>query len=149
MSRRTSRRRRHSARLLARRRSRVRPAAEDVASATCIDQGTPPPPLACATWASSCFASVFSPLFRSFTFPACHFVAKLCTRFVYEAPDATIGDVPECGFEKIFRNVEKCASGVSSLECVDAVVEGTLRMSFENSASACVFVVSHLTSCHA
>src|SRR5207245_1647011 len=112
MSRRTRRRCRHSARLLARRRSVVRPAAEGVASATCIDQGTPPPPPACATWASSCFASVFSPPARSFTLPACHFSTKFCTRFVYDWPDAMIGDVPECGFAKIFRNVEKRASGV-------------------------------------
>ena len=55
-----------------------------------------PPPLAWATCASSCLSSVVSPACRSSTFPACHFVMKLATRFSYETPDAVIGDVSEC-----------------------------------------------------
>ena len=81
--------------------------------------------------------------------PACHFVTNVWTRFVNEAPDAMIGDVPDFGFAKIFRNGAKCASGMSSFECVDAVVDGTLRNPFESSASACVFVVRYLTRSHA
>ena len=68
---------------------------------------------------------------------------------MYDAPDAMIGDVDDFGLANILRNVEKCASGISSFECVDAEVDGTLRSPFESSASACVFVVSHLTSSHA
>ena len=72
------------------------------------------------------------------TFPACHCVMKLWTRFVYDTPEAMIGEVADLGFEKIFRNGAKCESGISSFECVDAEVEGTFRSPFESSASACV-----------
>ena len=68
---------------------------------------------------------------------------------MYDTPDAVIGDVPDSGLAKIFRNVAKCASGMISFECVDAVVDGTLRSPFESSASACVFVVRYLTRSHA
>src|SRR5262249_22706593 len=74
---------------------------------------------------------------------------KLWTAFVYETPDAVIGDVLDSLFAKIFRNVAKCSSGVSSFECVDAVVDGTLRRPFESSASACVLVVRQFTRSHA
>src|SRR6476659_1434453 len=83
--------------------------------------GTPPPPLACFTCASSCLSRSLRPAGRSFTLPACHFVTNVWTRFVSEAPDAMIGDVPDLGFAKIFKNGAKCASGMSSFECVDAV----------------------------
>ena len=76
-------------------------------------------------------------------------MAKFCTAFVYDTPDASIGDVPDFGFAKILRNVAKCASGTISVECVDATVDGTFLIALENSASACVFVVTHLTKSHA
>ena len=81
--------------------------------------------------------------------PACHFVAKFCTAFVYETPAAVIGDVDEYLFPNMCRNVAKCASGVSSFDVRDAVVDGTLRRPFESSASACVFVVRYFTRSHA
>src|SRR5919202_871190 len=62
---------------------------------------------------------------------------------------AMIGDVPDLGFLKIFRNVAKWASGVSSLDVVDSVVEGTLRRPLDSLASAWVSVVSHFTSAQA
>ena len=60
-----------------------------------------------------------------------------------------IGEVDEYLFAKIFRNVAKCASGVSSFDVSDAEVEGTLRKPFESSASACVFVVRYFVRAHA
>src|SRR2546428_613032 len=39
--------------------------------------GTPPPPLACLTCASSCLSRSANPPARSFTLPACHLVAKV------------------------------------------------------------------------
>ena len=60
-----------------------------------------------------------------------------------------IGIVVECGLVKIFRNVVKCASGISSGDFDELAVDGTLRMSFENCASAWSFVVRYLTSSHA
>ena len=50
---------------------------------------------------------------------------------------------------KIFVNVAKFASGFSSGERAAAAVDGTLRMPFENIASAWVLVVRYLTSFHA
>src|SRR5262245_33617374 len=82
----------------------------------------PPPPCvyppACFTIASSCLSRFCSPPCSSCTWPACHFVAKFWTRFVYATPAAVIGEVVECGFEKIRRNVAKCASGLSRGERV-------------------------------
>src|SRR5437588_854781 len=101
------------------------------------------------TCGSRCLSRSPSPAERSFTLPACHLVTNVCTRFVYEAPEAMIGEVDDFGFAKIFRKVEKCVSGISSFECVDADVDGTFRRPFDSSASACVFVVSHLTRSHA
>ena len=60
-----------------------------------------------------------------------------------------IGTVVECLLLKIVRNVLKRASGMSSGDFDELAVDGTLRMSFENCASAWSFVVSHLTSSHA
>src|SRR5207302_7697228 len=82
------------------------------------------------------------------TWPACHFVKKFCTRFVYAEPEAMIGEVPECGFAKIFRNVANFASGLISGDVSEAFVVGTLRMSFENCARKWLFVVRYLTSAH-
>src|SRR5581483_6028543 len=110
--------------------------------------GTPPPPV-CFTIASSCLSSEERPEARFETLPACHFVAKFWTAFVYETPAAVIGEVLEYGLPKIFRNVAKCASGVSSFDVSEAVVDGTLRSPFDSFASACVFIVRYLTRFHA
>ena len=72
-----------------------------------------------------------------------------CTAFVYETPDAVIGDVPDFGFAKIFRNVAKCASGMISFDVSDDLVVGTFRRPFDSSASAWSFVVRYLTSAQA
>ena len=63
--------------------------------------------------------------------------------------DNRIGVVCDFGFAKIFVNVAKCASGFSSFDTAAALVEGTLRMPFENCASAWLFVVRYFVSCHA
>jgi hypothetical protein len=62
-------------------------------------------------------------------------VKKLCTALVYACPEARIGEVFDLGFAKIFRNVEKCASGTISFECSELWVVGTLRRPFESTAS--------------
>ena len=60
-----------------------------------------------------------------------------------------IGDVLECEFPKIFRNVAKFGSGLITGEFSDAFVVGTFRMRFENFARKVGFVVRYLTTCHA
>ena len=64
-------------------------------------------------------------------------------------PSGVTGIVDERGCVKIFVNVAKFGSGFSSFERAAAVVDGTLRIPFENVASACVFVVRYFTSFHA
>src|SRR5881227_4364775 len=59
-----------------------------------------------------------------------------------------IGDVLECEFPKILRNVAKFGSGLISGEFSDAFVVGTFRMRFENCARKWLFVVRYLTSAH-
>ena len=59
-----------------------------------------------------------------------------------------IGVVCDFGFAKICVNVAKFASGFSSFDLAAAFVEGTLRIPFENCASAWLFVVRYLTSAH-
>ena len=67
----------------------------------------------------------------------------------WSAPIGVIGLVVECGLVKIFRNVLKFVSGISSGDFDELSVDGTLRISFENCASAWSFVVRYLTSSHA
>ena len=57
-----------------------------------------------------------------------------------------MGIVCDFGFAKIFVNVAKFASGLSSFDFAALFVEGTLRIPFENCASAWLFVVRYLTS---
>src|SRR5581483_2919253 len=106
--------------------------------------GTPPPPLpppACFTCASSCESSFFRSAPRLFEPFAWKFCQNVCTRFVYDWPDAMIGDVLERGLLKILMNVSKCAFGTISFDFADADVDGTFLSPFVSSASACVFVV--------
>ena len=59
------------------------------------------------------------------------------------------GAVAECGLLKMRTKVAKRGSGFSSFERPELRVEGTLRIPFENFASAWSFVVSQRTSSHA
>src|SRR3989442_12834743 len=95
--------------------------------------------------ASSCLSSDFKPPARSLTLPACHCSKKCATASVYETPAAVIGDVVECEFPKIFRNVAKYGSGLISGDLSDARVVGTFRSPLERIASAWLFVVRYLT----
>jgi hypothetical protein len=81
--------------------------------------------------------------------PACHFTVKRPTSVFHALPAAVIGAVAECGLLKIRTKVAKRGSDLSSFECPELRVEGTLRIPFENLASAWSFVVRYRTSSHA
>src|SRR5919204_3907739 len=112
-----------------------------------LAHGTPPP--AWALTLSTCLPTVTSPWCRFFTLPACHFTVKRPTSVFHALPAAVIGAVAECGLLKIRTKVAKRGSGLSSGECPELRVDGTLRIPFENFASAWSFVVSQRTSSHA
>ena len=86
-------------------------------------------------------SSVFSEDIRSPPFPDCHFVTQLVTSSWYAAPTAVIGWVADFGCAKMFRKVSKFLSGLRIFDFSDAFVVGTLRIPFENVASADEFVV--------
>ena len=81
-----------------------------------------------------------------FTFPACHLARKLVKVSRCAEPSGVTGIVADRGFTKIFVNVAKFGSGLSSFDLRRGRCRGTLRIPFENFASACVFVVRYLTS---
>ena len=60
-------------------------------------------------------------------------------------PSGVTGIVADFGWTKIFVNVAKFGSGLSSFDFAAAAVEGTFRIPFENIARAWVFVVRYLT----
>ena len=87
-----------------------------------LAHGTPPPPLACATWASSCLASFFeTEPSRSLHVAGLPLLEEVLDGVRVRLPRREDRrGVRTSGCAKIFRNVEKCASGMISFECSDA-----------------------------
>ena len=67
----------------------------------------------------------------------------------WSRPIGVIGVVCEFLLAKIFRNVAKFLSGISSCDVDELTVDGTFLIPFENFASAWSFVVRYLTRSHA